>query len=55
MGRLIQGLVDTSVAGVLLVIFMALFLGIVLWVYRPRARETYEETSRVPLSDDHSA
>ncbi len=52
MGRLLEGLVDTSAAGVLLVLFIVLFALILMWVYRPFGRAGYEEASRVPLKDD---
>lgn len=52
MGRLIQGLVDTSSAGFLLLAFMGLFALILLWVYRPHRRRQYEEVSKIPLRED---
>ena len=52
MGRLIQGLVDTSTAGVMLLLFVGLFGVILLWVYRPKGQAVYEQVAKLPLSED---
>lgn len=34
-----------------LLLFLALFIGIVVWVYRPGSRERYQRNARLPLQD----
>lgn len=34
------------------VVFMAAFIGLILWVYRPKGKKRYEEEARMPLEDE---
>lgn len=35
-----------------LLIFMAIFVGTLVWIFRPGATAAYERRSRLPLADD---
>jgi len=35
-----------------LVVFVLIFFGALLWIFRPGSKETYERRSRLPLVDD---
>lgn len=37
---------------VAIVIFVAVFVGALLWTLRPGAKQTYAQRARMPLSDD---
>jgi cbb3-type cytochrome oxidase subunit 3 len=39
-------------AGIALVLFLSLFIGMLLWVFRPGSRSQYKERARMPLDDD---
>lgn len=34
-----------------LLIFMAVFLGAIYWMFRPGAKQAYDECARLPLDD----
>lgn len=36
-----------------LVMFMVFMIGVTIWAYRPRARETYQALGRRALDDDN--
>lgn len=36
------------------VLFFLIFIGAVIWVYRPRSKEFYKELSRLALEDEHN-
>lgn len=46
-------LLDSGIWGAALglVLFLALFVGMVVWVFRPGARRTYEHSAEIPLDD----
>ena len=35
-----------------LLIFLAVFIGILVWIFRPGSKTFYDETARMPLDDD---
>jgi len=35
-----------------LVLFLAIFLGVLAWVFRPGSRRIYEAGARIPFADD---
>jgi len=35
-----------------LVVFLALFLGVLVWVFRPGSRRIYEAGAQIPFADD---
>ena len=41
--------------GTALILFLALFIGVLVWVFRPGSRETYEQEARLPLEGDGPA
>jgi len=45
---------DTGLALVALFLFLATFLGVVLWTYRKSARKYYEDMARLPLDERKS-
>ena len=36
---------------VALLLFVGLFVAVVLWIYRPGSRQTYQDEARLPLED----
>ena len=40
-------------AEIALVLFAAAFLAIVVWIWLPRNKTTWEQASRLPLDDPH--
>ena len=38
-------------AGVALALFLSLFAGMLVWVFRPGSRSQYHERARMPLDD----
>jgi cbb3-type cytochrome oxidase subunit 3 len=38
-------------AAIACVLFLALFAGMLLWVFRPGSREQYRDAARLPLDD----
>jgi cbb3-type cytochrome oxidase subunit 3 len=38
---------------VAMLLFLALFVGIVIWTFLPRRRREFERESRLPLDDGH--
>lgn len=35
-----------------LIFFLAFFLGVLVWTFRPGSRRKFEEASRIPLKED---
>ncbi len=35
------------------VLLVVVFVGIVVWVYRPKNRKRFEDTAKIPLKDDN--
>ena len=54
MAHLLGNLQSYAWTDLSVVIWMLFFLGLVVWVYRPKSRCTYEQYGRLPLGD-HSA
>ena len=46
-------LVASWVGVVRLVFFMALFFGILLWIFRPGAKKNYNEDAQIVLKEDN--
>jgi cbb3-type cytochrome oxidase subunit 3 len=42
----------TELTGVAMFLFMAVFIGSVIWTYRKRGKQFYEKMSRLPLQED---
>lgn len=43
----------TSYAGMIgLIFFFALFVGMTAWVYRPGARNSYQQQAHIPLNEE---
>jgi len=42
-------------AGIALVLFISLFAGMMLWVFRPGSRKQYQERARMPLDEGTAA
>ena len=41
-----------TLMGIITLIFLVVFLGIVAWAYSSRRREDFDEASRLPLNDN---
>lgn len=43
-----------QLAGVITVVLMVTFIGIWIWAWRPRHRQTFDRLARLPLADEPS-
>lgn len=41
-----------NLLGLITLLFLVIFLGIVVWAYSGRRREDFDEAARLPLDDD---
>lgn len=43
------------IEAILTLVFMILFIGLCIWVYRPGAKEKYQAIGRIPFEDEQGA